>query len=163
MLTDAQKRTKKKWYLKHRHTEKYIKDHKARCLRYYYEHHEIEKEKGLKRYYNDKEGAMENQRLYRARVKNTPKYKTTKSNCDRVWRYGITKTQYEEMKSNQNNKCAICYNPLELGRKTHIDHNHKTNKVRGILCRRCNLLVGYANDSIDILQNTIDYLRIRDA
>lgn len=55
--------------------------------------------------------------------------------------YGITPEQADDLFSKQNYKCAICGKSLiglnRLG-KGCIDHNHKTKKVRGILCRSCN-------------------------
>lgn len=56
-------------------------------------------------------------------------------------RHGISIT---EEKSKQNNKCAICQNQFESGKEPHIDHNHNTSEYRGILCHRCNILLGMA-------------------
>jgi hypothetical protein len=77
----------------------------------------------------------------------------------RLRKYKINLNQYKEMLDSQNNKCKICFVKLEFkGRSTHIDHDHKTNKVRGILCNNCNLALGHAKDDIDILQSMISYL-----
>ena len=76
--------------------------------------------------------------------------------------YGITDFDYQKMFDNQNGKCAIC-GSLETGRgKTNkfcIDHDHKTGKVRGLLCRNCNVLLGKLSDSIGLCQNIITYLK----
>lgn len=53
--------------------------------------------------------------------------------------------------------CEIC-GAAGLGTKLHIDHNHSTNTIRGYLCYKCNLLVGYASESVDILTKAIAYL-----
>jgi|WetSurMetagenome_2_1015567.scaffolds.fasta_scaffold29842_4 hypothetical protein len=62
---------------------------------------------------------------------------------------GITIDQYNTMYSDQNGTCAICHNPeTRKGHKTNIpmrltiDHCHKTNKVRGLLCHNCNTGIG---------------------
>ncbi len=82
--------------------------------------------------------------------------------------YGITLEQYNKMFENQKGLCAICGLP-----ETHknmyglkglsIDHNHNTNKVRGLLCNNCNLAIGQLKvDSFGILnlQKATEYLRL---
>jgi hypothetical protein len=58
----------------------------------------------------------------------------------------------------QNNKCAICGKP-QFKKRLSIDHNHKTDKIRGLLCNNCNILIGFAKDDIEILKEAINYLR----
>ena len=70
-------------------------------------------------------------------------------------RYGITKLEFEKMEKKQNGVCAICFGKTK---KLHIDHCHKTKKVRGILCARCNLALGLFGDQIKYLENAISYL-----
>jgi hypothetical protein len=72
--------------------------------------------------------------------------------------YSLTNADYEQLKKEQNNSCAICKERLDDGFGTHVDHNHKTGLVRAVLCRKCNLLLGHAKDSTDILQSAIMYL-----
>jgi hypothetical protein len=80
-------------------------------------------------------------------------------------RYGVSPEEYKEMVSNQFNKCAICGNEEtcldSYGniRPLAIDHDHVTNKVRGLLCHKCNLGLGHFQDDIDRLQSAIQYLR----
>jgi hypothetical protein len=86
----------------------------------------------------------------------------------RLHRHGLTIEQYRAMWDAQAGHCAIC--AVELvdieqreGRTVPdhcatIDHCHKTGKVRGLLCRHCNLCIGYARDSIATLVRAIDYL-----
>jgi len=57
-------------------------------------------------------------------------------------RYGITEEIFEQMKINQKQKCAMCPNELH-SKNTHIDHCHRTNKVRGLLCTSCNMSLGF--------------------
>jgi Recombination endonuclease VII len=73
--------------------------------------------------------------------------------------YGITLDQYNQMLADQNHKCAICGNEDEVeGRKLAIDHCHKTGKVRGLLCGKCNRGLGLFYDNLELLQNAISYL-----
>jgi hypothetical protein len=75
--------------------------------------------------------------------------------------YGITLDEYENMLQLQNNKCAICFFEFvytSQSKGPHVDHDHETGKVRMILCRFCNNLLGYANDDTLILENAITYL-----
>ena len=73
-------------------------------------------------------------------------------------KYGLTTEQHTRMLDNQGGLCAICCKPLVPGRGTHIDHDHKTGKVRGLLCNKCNPLLGAALDDRDILLSAVDYL-----
>jgi hypothetical protein len=78
-------------------------------------------------------------------------------------KYGITTKDYEVMVEAQNNECAICFAPGEQERNGRlvIDHCHASGKVRGLLCNKCNLLLGHANDAIECLERAILYLANR--
>lgn len=56
-------------------------------------------------------------------------------------KYGISPEQFDEMMEKQKGGCAICGNPPKKLR-LNIDHNHKTKKVRGLLCHMCNRALG---------------------
>jgi hypothetical protein len=79
----------------------------------------------------------------------------------------ISKDDYEKMLEEQNNVCKLCKNPETVSNspkssgpnRLAIDHCHKTDKIRGLLCRSCNLMLGNAKDSIELLQEAIDYLQ----
>ena len=75
----------------------------------------------------------------------------------RYAKYGISKEDFDKMISDQNNVCKICNQ--ELTEEIHIDHCHLTEKVRGILCGKCNKGLGQFNDNIEILTNAIKYLK----
>ena len=71
--------------------------------------------------------------------------------------YGITEAQYLDILHSQEGKCAICRRePTE--RLLAVDHCHKTNQVRGLLCQCCNLGLGGFQDSTELLQEAIKYL-----
>ena len=76
----------------------------------------------------------------------------------RLSKYGLTIDQYTKLLKSQGDRCAICEVPLLDNRLTHVDHCHATGKVRGILCRHCNLLLGNAKDSLVILSAAYSYL-----
>ena len=79
--------------------------------------------------------------------------------------YGITLDEYNKMFNKQNGVCAICGQPETRKNKytgickLHIDHCHKTNKVRGLLCHSCNSAIGIMDDDIGILMKAINYLK----
>jgi hypothetical protein len=61
-----------------------------------------------------------------------------------TFRYGLSTENFQTLWEKQGKKCAICGTPfqLEYG-KYGVDHDHKTGKVRGILCMRCNIALGF--------------------
>jgi hypothetical protein len=75
-------------------------------------------------------------------------------------RYGVSDDFREALWIAQDKKCAVCRSGIELvGRwKTHLDHDHASGKIRGLLCRWCNLAIGHAKDSITLLRAMADYL-----
>jgi len=72
--------------------------------------------------------------------------------------YGITLGEYNRILIAQGNVCAICKSSYNGKKKFFVDHNHVTGKVRGLLCHKCNILLGGANDSIETLKTAIQYL-----
>lgn len=74
--------------------------------------------------------------------------------------YRITVEEHEALFESQGRKCAICRTDEPGGNKGwHTDHNHNTDKVRGILCHKCNLMIGLANDNVGTLLVAILYLQ----
>ena len=80
-------------------------------------------------------------------------------NSKLLTRYGITLDDFNKMLKSQDNKCAICLQKLKLGRSTHVDHCHSTNKVRGLLCVKCNLALGLLKDNVEALDRIYKYLK----
>lgn len=70
-------------------------------------------------------------------------------------KYGLTVAQFIGMLRKQKGKCAICQHKLII---PEVDHDHKTKRVRGLLCPLCNKMLGLARDSKKILQAAIRYL-----
>lgn len=74
--------------------------------------------------------------------------------------YGLTPETYDTMWKAQNYKCSICKSQKSSSIKGwHIDHCHQTKQVRGILCAKCNAMLGGAKDNIETLLSAISYLQ----
>lgn len=72
--------------------------------------------------------------------------------------YGITFEHFEEMLAAQGGRCAICSERFRSGFTTHVDHDHATGRVRGILCDACNNGLGRFRDNPEVLQRAARYL-----
>lgn len=70
--------------------------------------------------------------------------------------YGMTVEEYDVMVTRQDGRCAICNG---CPQRLHIDHNHKTGKVRGLLCGNCNMGLGQFEDDTDRLLDALTYLQ----
>lgn len=66
----------------------------------------------------------------------------------------MTLEDYEKMSDLQNGKCAICGEKKEL----HVDHDHETGMIRGLLCGNCNRAIGIMKDDKNLLIKAIEYL-----
>lgn len=73
--------------------------------------------------------------------------------------YGLNKEQYLQMVSDQSSCCKICNTYKENSFSLHIDHCHETNKVRGLLCNKCNQAIGLLKHDIDLLHKASAYLQ----
>lgn len=76
-------------------------------------------------------------------------------------KYGITLAEYEILAEVQNHVCAICKKPQMNGRRLAVDHDHRTGKIRGLLCGKCNFALGYLNDNPVLADIAAAYLRER--
>lgn len=72
-------------------------------------------------------------------------------------KYRITRSDYEVMLAEQGGRCAICKKE-PCDKMLAVDHNHKTGKVRQLLCDNCNHLIGFAGESTSTLMSAIVYL-----
>lgn len=80
--------------------------------------------------------------------------------CNQIYsKYDITRKDYMYMRLKQRESCAICktHEPKERG--LFIDHCHKTGKVRGLLCGRCNSGIGFLKDNEEFMWSAIMYLK----
>ena len=78
--------------------------------------------------------------------------------------YGIDLAKYQEMLLEQNGVCGICKKPetsVVNGKikPLAVDHCHNSEKIRGLLCARCNQAIGLLNEDVNVLTSAIEYLR----
>lgn len=125
------------------------------------------KQEAYRRWYrkNRKKAKAYNKRWYRknrkrARENHRLWYQKNKKKVNihvRLYRHEMTRKEYDRRLKKQKNRCAIC---RKIFRQTpHIDHSHKTGKNRGLLCSDCNKGLGFFKDSIQSLENSIEYLK----
>ena len=81
---------------------------------------------------DNRERALETERKVRARRKPAAR----EDHLQRT--FGISQADYELMLKTQRGGCAICARPPHQGSSLHVDHDHETGRVRGLLCFRCN-------------------------
>jgi len=82
-------------------------------------------------------------------------------------KFGITRIDFDRMVDEQDGCCAICLQPPSTAKghsvkhRLHVDHCHKTGKVRGLLCNNCNAALGYFADDTVAMARAIRYLKQR--
>ena len=97
----------------------------------------------------------------------TRAYKAANRDKDRVWqrqwRHKITVGKYLELLATSGGLCGICATRFceegAKGLRPHVDHNHATGEIRGLLCGYCNWMLGNAKDNPDTLEAGSRYLR----
>ncbi len=72
--------------------------------------------------------------------------------------YGLSSDDISKMSVKQDSSCAICHKPFKNNKDFHIDHNHSTNKVRGLLCAKCNNGIGFFKDDPALLVRAATYV-----
>lgn len=76
------------------------------------------------------------------------------------YKFNLTLKEYKILIEKQKGKCLICNKkPKNKIKKLSIDHDHKTGKIRGLLCHNCNVIIGLAHEDIKILKNIAKYLQ----
>lgn len=147
------------------------------CKGIYDTKHIIKIDKKIKKYrqqyyLDNKSKIKQNRKTYREKNKDLIKssdklrYENNKNGRkDRAYcyvfksRYGISIEEKKELLLKQNNKCLLCSKELILLGKSHLDHDHQTGKIRGVLCYSCNLGLGMFKDDIKILKKAVRYLK----
>jgi len=138
--------------------KKYEQIHRIEILerqRKYYQTHKIKIAKRHKKY---------NQAHKAERIEWSKKYyqKTGNKYVDREQylksRYGLTLEDYDQMIEDQDGVCAICGRINNDGRRLYVDHNHKTGKIRALLCHHCNSKLGVLEDEV-FFNNAKKYLQ----
>lgn len=98
------------------------------------------------------------------KIRNARERKNRQRRPQQLWKFGLTEKEYRDLIGFQNNTCAICGQKETSTwrgtiRRLGVDHNHQTGQIRGLLCARCNAMLGLAQDSISVLEAAIKYLK----
>lgn len=120
--------------------------------------------KYIRKRYNSDPKFAEKQRMATKKWKegNPDRSKESGYFSDIKRKYNLERKEYEEMLALQKGLCKIC-GKTECRRRNgkisrlHVDHDHETGKIRGLLCAKCNTSIGKLN-SVELLQAAIDYL-----
>lgn len=130
VLHKREKEWRKKYYKKN-HTEK---------LNYYkkYRQEESERIKGYRK---------------------NPKNKEYQRDYFLKYNHGISNQEYTNLLKNQSGLCAICKSKNKNGKLLVVDHDHKSGKIRELLCSNCNTSLGLLKESIPVLKNMVKYIK----
>lgn len=102
---------------------------------------------------NNRDKLLEHRRKW---AKNNPEKIRENSRKQSLRRkYGLTVEEYESILRGQGGVCLIC---KTVEKRFVVDHDHKTGRVRGILCHNCNLVIGHAKESVAILNRAAKYI-----
>lgn len=130
---------------------KWDSDHREQKHIYYLNHIEERKAYNKKWYQDHKMETAIASKMWRA---SHPDHRRERT----LSQYGLSLEEYDDILETQSGGCKIC-GVLEVGKRTfHVDHDHKTGKNRGLLCKHCNVMLAMARDNKDILFRAIDYL-----
>jgi hypothetical protein len=94
---------------------------------------------------------------YRARLRDAKRTNARRSFLK--VKYGISLEDYDAMLARQGGVCAACKNRKRRSERLCVDHCHVTGKVRGLLCRNCNVGLGLFRDDADLVEAAAAYLR----
>jgi hypothetical protein len=73
--------------------------------------------------------------------------------------YNLTRSDFNSLLDSQGGGCACCGTKIPGGKGAfHVDHNHETGQVRGLLCHRCNTAIGQFEDNPKLLRLATAYL-----
>ena len=132
-LTEAEKKAKR-----NARNRAYYAKHRKECLA-------CDKE------YNDthREQRREYRKTYRGR----------KRELHLLQKYNLTLDGYAALVEKQQGKCAICRRELKV---LCVDHDHQTDRIRGLLCHGCNRAIGLLNDDPNLLDRIVEYLNVHE-
>jgi len=142
------------------------RDRKAYFAAYRNKNRKRRQENDRKRYTAKREEILKKQVQYKrdnhekVRAGDRARYPEVGKNRDLRKTFGITLQTYNGMLDAQGFVCAICEAPeLARGKRLAVDHCHKTGKIRGLLCRDCNLGLGWFSDDVERLKRAAQFLR----
>lgn len=105
----------------------------------------------------NKEKRIESSRQWK--IKNKLRVSIRQKNYNLIRLYGLSLEKYELMFEHQSGLCLLCGLPNKGSPKLVVDHCHKTGKVRGLLCTKCNTGIGFFDEDIPKLEKAISYLK----
>ena len=97
---------------------------------------------------------------FSSRILNTRKATERDRAATLKYRYGITLEEWDRLVEEQHGACLICNFRPESPRQLHVDHNHQTGEVRGLLCNNCNVGLGYFADNAERLARASMYVQL---
>lgn len=115
---------------------------------------EITRKEYLKRYQRDNKERLSQ---YKKQYSKANKSYGRKNHL--ISKYKISAKEFEMISIKQANVCKICLGVNNDNRPLYVDHCHKTNKIRGLLCHYCNSMLGMAKDCVSTLEAAIIYLQ----
>jgi hypothetical protein len=136
-----------------------------KCNNFYHQKHKEKINEYKKEYRKEHKKEIKIfQKKYRQKHKDESKryreeHKEELKEYDLKRKYNISLKDYNFLLQKQNYKCAVCNKVFQNGKNTHIDHNHKTGKIRGLLCGKCNKGMGLFEDNLILLEEAIKYLQ----
>lgn len=178
-LTEKQKERRRKHYAKHREE---ILRYQQEYFKNWYPSHKEKVLQSSRRWRATNPGRQVlATKEWRKKHKDSPTFKSKQKKMRDKWisanpskvreynlkrKYKLTPEQYEEILKKQEGKCANIYCKKEDmiikgskgSRRLAIDHDHETGKIRGLLCRDCNLILGFCKDNQQLLEGLIRYL-----
>ena len=142
----------KRWYEKKKLDPDWVEKQREKARARYYKNPEKYKANSLKWHAENREKALARLREY---ARTDPKKFERKEKAIAKG-YGITVEEFRRLR--ETVFCEICEIEFPDTKNQHIDHDHATGKVRGVLCASCNMMLGNAKDNPDILRRAVEYL-----
>lgn len=102
----------------------------------------LEKRREASRKWQKENPARAKENKLRWQRRNPKKYRSQERNSQRKLKYGLTEAAFNQLMTACGSRCGICFCSFSCSVLPQIDHNHDTGKVRGLLCRSCNLQLG---------------------
>ena len=139
--------------------------------RSYYEKNKEKVKARVRKYYAENKEKIKNKQNEKRRKEHPPKEviirtpeeeKEFRRDKDLKKKFGITLKDYNKMRFEQDGCCYICGRhedefPLH---QLYVDHDHKTSRVRKLICNNCNSILGHARDDINVIYKAIAYLKL---
>lgn len=123
---------------------------------------QCKEDKDLSEFFRSKFGARGRRaecKVCTKKYEGTQTHRYNKYSAQLMHYYGIDLEDWARMYNSQNGRCAVdLEHRLGFDRFTQVDHDHKTGKVRGLICAHCNRALGGVRDQINVLKKLIQYL-----